>query len=49
MEELQEAVETEELDFLREMVKAKQVAVDMKKTEIELRFEMMLRMEMKYD
>lgn len=48
-EELKDAVELEELAFLREMVDAKQAALEVEKVVLDLRFELMLRIEMKYD
>jgi len=49
MEELEKAIETEEGDWRRGMLKAKKVELELKKVELGLRWELMLREEMTYE
>lgn len=49
MEELKKAIETEEGDWQRGMQKAKRAELELKKVELGLRWELMLREEMTYE
>ncbi len=49
MGELKKAIETEEGDWQRGMLKAKRAELELKKVELGLRWELMLREEMTYE